>query len=278
MDLVGKITPFKVLRETDIAYTIKSTNDLYDEEFFLHKNDCAGRMLKKNDIVDCYLFFDNKHRLAASLVPPKILVGEIKNLAVVSINYELGVFLDNGISKELLLSKDYLPFNKKYWPLENSFLPVKLKVAKNALKAVLNKEMFSPYKGKIGEELVAKVVLYSKDDLILLTDDFKKIKVLKNNYFTKHKVGEMVNVVITYLGFSDTLGKIGKKDIESIKLLKGQMIRSFKLHDMIDYYTPEKIKVLFKLTKNQFKKYVKELITDEVIEIKAKKILLKGTI
>ena len=258
MDLSGRITTFKVIRETDISYLLQSLDQNYqNEEFFLHKNDTCGKQLKKNDLVDCFLFFDNKHRLAATLQKPNLILGEIKELRVSSINYEMGVFLDNGVSKELLLSKDYLPFNKKYWPKENTYLPVKLKVAKNALKAVLLKEMFKPYKGKINEELNAKLVSYSKDDLILITSDLRKIKVLKNNYLNKINVGDYLTV---------------------INLIKKQLLRVFETKNDVDYYTREIIEKLFRITKNQFKKYLKELINDNIIKIELKKIYVKGSI
>ncbi len=279
MDLSGRITTFKVIRETDISYLLQSLDQNYqNEEFFLHKNDTCGKQLKKNDLVDCFLFFDNKHRLAATLQKPNLILGEIKELRVSSINYEMGVFLDNGVSKELLLSKDYLPFNKKYWPKENTYLPVKLKVAKNALKAVLLKEMFKPYKGKINEELNAKLISYSKDDLILITNNLRKIKVLKNNYLNKINVGDYLTVKITYLGYQDTLGVAYSKDNQSINLIKKQLLRVFKTKNNVDYYTREIIERLFRLTKNQFKKYLKELINDNIIKIELKKIYVKGSI
>lgn len=279
MDLSGRITTFKVIRETDISYLLQSLDQNYEnEEFFLHKNDTCGKQLKKNDLVDCFLFFDNKHRLAATLQKPNLVLGEIKELRVSSINYEMGVFLDNGISKELLLSKDYLPFNKKYWPKENTYLPVKLKVAKNALKAVLLKEMFKPYKGKINEELNAKLVSYSKDDLILITSDLRKIKVLKNNYLNKINIGDYLTVKITYLGYQDTLGVAYSKDNQSINLIKKQLLRVFETKNDVDYYTREIIEKLFRITKNQFKKYLKELINDNIIKIELKKIYVKGSI
>jgi uncharacterized protein len=50
---------------------------------------------------------------------------------------DFGVFVDMGIAKDLLLSKDYLPYDQSLWPIEEDEVLVTLKV-KNKLVAKLS--------------------------------------------------------------------------------------------------------------------------------------------
>ena len=79
------------------------------EEVFLHFNESLKKDLSVNDEVDAFLYFDQKGRVAATLLTPLITLDQPAILEVVSINAHLGVFLDMGIHKDLLLSKDDLP-------------------------------------------------------------------------------------------------------------------------------------------------------------------------
>ena len=106
---LGKIDLYQVNRETKLGYVLEKDG----EEFFLHHNECNGRKLIANDRVKAFLYLDKKNRLAATLFPPKIEVGKIALLQVVSVNPELGVFISIGISKDILLSCDDLPKDLK---------------------------------------------------------------------------------------------------------------------------------------------------------------------
>lgn len=273
--LPGTINSFSVLRETPIGYLLVGENKL---EYFLHKNECNKKVLRPNEKVTAYIYFDNKRRLACTLTLPNIQKDEIKYLRVCDICDNLGVFLDNNISKQLLLSQDYLPHNKAFWPEAGCLLPVKLKSSQTALKAVIEKEDFIKYSGQIKDKVVATITLYEKDDLILITDNLEKIKVLRQGYLVKRKVGTKVEVEITYLGFSDTLGII-KDDkttyfAETKKQILSFLFRSPKLRSL-SYFTPEVTNKLFGLSHKEFKRLLTNLKNEGLISINTNIISLK---
>ena len=72
-DLIGKISSFRVLRETNLGYILE---DIDGNEYFLHHNECDGKHLHFNDDVDAFLYVD-KHKIlliGSAIALPIILV------------------------------------------------------------------------------------------------------------------------------------------------------------------------------------------------------------
>ena len=101
---IGKINKFIVDRETKLGYVL--TIDDSEEEYFLHHNECNGRVLKMGDVISAFLYVDKKNRVAATLFKPMIELREVGLLKVVNVNREIGLFINNGISKDILLPKE----------------------------------------------------------------------------------------------------------------------------------------------------------------------------
>src|SRR6201996_842051 len=68
--------------------------------------------LKPKDKLDVFVYRDSEDRLVATTETPRATVGEFAYLKVVSINRNIGAFLDWGLPKDLLL-----PFREQQSPL-----------------------------------------------------------------------------------------------------------------------------------------------------------------
>ena len=99
--IIGNINKLEVVRKTDIGYMLGNKS----EEVFLHANESKNKELKEGDIVDAFLYYDYKGRVAATLETPLIRLGMDAFLKVVEVKRDLGVFVDMGISKDLLVIK-----------------------------------------------------------------------------------------------------------------------------------------------------------------------------
>jgi predicted RNA-binding protein (virulence factor B family) len=64
------------------------------------------------DRLDVFVYLDSEDRLVATTEIPKVMVGEFACLKVVSVNPRVGVFLDWGLAKDLLL-----PFGEQKEPV-----------------------------------------------------------------------------------------------------------------------------------------------------------------
>jgi predicted RNA-binding protein (virulence factor B family) len=68
--------------------------------------------LKPKDKLDVFIYRDSEDRLVATTETPLAMVGEFACLKVISVNRDIGAFLDWGLSKDLLL-----PFREQESPL-----------------------------------------------------------------------------------------------------------------------------------------------------------------
>lgn len=121
---IGDVNRMVVNRKTDIGYML----DLGLDQVFLHNNESLHRELKAGDLVEAFLYFDNKGRLAATLKSPFITIDKPGFLEVTDYKEDLGVFFNMGIAKELLLSYEDLPKDRTQWPRIGDHLYILLKV------------------------------------------------------------------------------------------------------------------------------------------------------
>jgi predicted RNA-binding protein (virulence factor B family) len=194
---IGQLNELQVVRKTDIAYLLKNKSD---EEVFLHLNESNHRKLEPGQFVDAFLYFDAKGRLAATLHQPIITEGNPGILKVVSVNPGLGVFLDLGISKDVLLSKDDLPNDESLWPIagDRVLVDLKIKTKMTARPIPYNEIRLVTGNLNIGDEVSGFVQVIGSIGYFILTDEYNLILVKKSNVRKAYRLGEGLNVKITY--------------------------------------------------------------------------------
>ena len=252
----GYTYQLKVLRQTDIGYML--TNGV--EEVFLHFNECMGRQLSVNDEVYAFLYFDQKGRVAATLLTPLITIDRPAKLNVVAINPQLGVFLNMGIHKDLLLSKDDLPLNLSYWPHVGDEIYVKM-IHKNRLTAKpINKEDLSidgPLELK--QKVFAIIQKIGHAGLNLITDEGVWIFVHKSMVKESVWVGKNVEVLITHKsekGFIGSLMKLKESQMVDDADIVLQYLIKYKEVELDSSSSPEQILEVFDMSKKAFKRAI----------------------
>ncbi|MEW9669146.1 S1 RNA-binding domain-containing protein [Ammoniphilus sp. 3BR4] len=118
----GQMETLEVVRKAQFGYFLSDG----ENDILLHKNE-AEKEFKEGEKVSVFIYMDHEERLAATMKKPRIVYGEFKWLDVTDVNRKMGVFLDMGIQKELLLSKDDLPQDRAAWPLKGDRVFVGLK-------------------------------------------------------------------------------------------------------------------------------------------------------
>jgi predicted RNA-binding protein (virulence factor B family) len=108
MAVIGKRNLLGVVRE--------SSPGLYLDGGTLGEILLPGRYIPKNiapkDKLDVFVYRDSEDRLVATTETPLAMVGEFACLKVISVNRQVGAFLDWGLSKDLLL-----PFREQDVPV-----------------------------------------------------------------------------------------------------------------------------------------------------------------
>jgi len=108
MAIIGKRNILSIVRE--------SSPGLYLDGGKLGEILLPGRYIPKDvkpkDKLDVFVYRDSEDRLVATTETPLAMVGEFAYLKVISVNQNIGAFLDWGLAKDLLL-----PFREQEFPL-----------------------------------------------------------------------------------------------------------------------------------------------------------------
>ncbi|WP_042356508.1 CvfB family protein [Bacillus rubiinfantis] len=127
-ELVGQTTTLTVARKADFGYFLTDGT----EDVLLHKNE-TSRDFEEGEQVEVFLYVDSEGRTTASTVIPEVAVGRYAWVKVTDVKADIGVFLDLGLQKDILLGKDDLPSHTSVWPKEGDMVYITLRVNRNYL-------------------------------------------------------------------------------------------------------------------------------------------------
>lgn len=123
---IGQTVSLEVAREADFGYFLTDGT----EDVLLHKNE-TDKELELNEKVDVFLYTDSRGRITATTTIPKITVGVYDWAVVSDVTPGLGVFVNIGIQKDMLLGEEDLPAHSSVWPQIGDVLFITLRVNKN---------------------------------------------------------------------------------------------------------------------------------------------------
>lgn len=264
---IGETQQLIVDRKTDIGYMLTSEQD----EVFLHFNESLHQTLNPGDLVDAFLYLDHKGRVAATLKIPFISVERPAFLEVKDVVSSLGVFLDMGISKDVLLSKDDLPFDYDLWPMVGDMIYVVLHIKGKMVAKLASKSdiILKPEETlNVKDELDCYVQNIGKNGLNLLSEEGHLVFVHQSMYQGKYRLGQKVHVTITFISEKGINGSlIEQKEVkifDDANIILSYLIRYGDL-DLDSDSSPEAIKEIFDMSKKAFKRALGHLYKERKI-------------
>ncbi|MDQ0153853.1 CvfB family protein [Robertmurraya andreesenii] len=123
---IGQVITLTVARIAEFGYFLTDG----EEDVLLHEND-TDLTLGEEEEVDVFLYTDSHGRIAATTTIPDIRIGEYGWAKVSDTKPGLGVFLDIGINKDMLLGEEDLPTKRSVWPVVGDLLYITLRVNRN---------------------------------------------------------------------------------------------------------------------------------------------------
>jgi len=108
---LGTIQTMSILRKIDTGYVLEKDGN----EALLHHNETENE-LQEGHAVDVFLYNDKKGNVAATAILPTVQMDSYEWAEVVEVIPDLGVFVDIGIAKQMLVSIDDLPLFQDVWP------------------------------------------------------------------------------------------------------------------------------------------------------------------
>jgi len=127
-ELIGQTTTLTVARKASFGYFLTDGN----EDVLLHFNQ-AHQEFEENDQVEVFLYVDSEGRISASTNIPDVAIGHYAWVKVTDSNPRIGVFLNIGLPKDILLGIDDLPVLKSVWPQPGDLVYITLKLSSNYL-------------------------------------------------------------------------------------------------------------------------------------------------
>lgn len=277
---IGEINTLKVKRKTDIGYML--TDGV--EDVFLHFNESNHQNLQDNQTVAAFLYYDAKARLAATLSTPIITVSKADFVVVKEINYELGVFVGNNISKDMLVSKDYLPYDFKLWPEKGDTLFCSLKLKNRLVAKPLNKvEIPLKPETKLGfqQQVDAYVIHAGKEGLNMMTQEGHLIFVHHTQMRRPYRLGEKANVRIARINETDYSGSLievkEKMMDQDAEMIYAYLVQNGGQMPFTSDSDKDAIYATFNLSKKAFKRALGRLYSErKVIFQDDQTIIVKG--
>lgn len=274
---IGEINKLEVLKETDIAYTLTNGKD----EVFLHFNQ-TPRLLKVGERVDAFLYYDQKKRLCATLETPLITTEKYGFVEVVAISSG-GVFVNIGINKDILLSKDYLTTSTNWWPKVGEKLPCILKVKTNQLTArIINKNdnIDQPHLFNVGDSASGVVSKLVPGGIGIYTNNFDYVFIYKSLLRKNFRLGEVVDFKIINVNQYNEYNASTIQNKEYSRLTDSDdILNHLKANGGVmrlgNASSPEEISQVLHMSKSAFKRAMGNLYKQQLIEIEDYKTILK---
>lgn len=268
---IGELNTLEVLRETEFAFMLGTE----EQEIFLHKKQINGE-LEIGQNVEVFLYFDNQKRVTATMTKPIVGKYDPAFLDVVDVNYRLGIFLDMGLVKDLLLSRDDLPFVRKEWPQKGDKLFVRLRSSKNQLTAKfvpryeINNTLRPTSVLEVGEEYEAYNVYKTEEGNIFFTEEGHNIYVYFKHMRKEYRLGEKETIKITIdKGNFQYSGMIIKqKEIvisDDALIIKTFLEKNNGVMEYTDKSSADDITAQFHMSKSAFKRALGSLYKQGVV-------------
>ncbi len=275
---LGKIQEYEVIRETKLGYMLADD----ENEYFLHRNESNYQNLQVGEKVNAFIYADKKGRLAATLYKPTVTTENLGFGKVVDFNYSIGAFINIGVSKDVLLSRDDLPEDFSLWPNVDDKIGCKLKIqggrllAKPATKTEFLEVEKSPL--SIGDNVIGYVYRITPSGINLVTENFNIIFVYKDELRKKYRIGEKVEVRISRKNLDDYAGSLAAEKVSRILSDREKILEYLKENYGAMAITENSdalvINKVFNMSKRAFKNAIGNLYKDGLIEIQTDKIVL----
>ena len=269
----------KVLRKTDLGYMVSDGT----EEILLHYREALSE-LEINQMVDVYIYTDKENRKTGTMATPNLMMGQPNFVRVVNRINGVGVFVDNHTPKDILISKDYLPYDEEEWPVEDDLIFCELKIKKNTLTAKpVNRfdvlALHSKTRYAETEQVCAYVLRIADKGIGLITKDLVYIFVPISQFRGKYRLGEEVTVTITKMLDGEAYGSLNEHKELLMNTDKETILNYLKEHDGVLPLTAksssEAVEKFFQMSRKAFKRAYGALYKEHLIDFDEEKTYLR---
>ncbi len=194
---IGEYNTLKCIRESDLGYMLSDGKD----EVLMHYKQ-SMKKLSENEEVKVFIYSDKEKRPTATMLPPLATISQAGLVSVIDVLPNVGVFVSINTPKDILVSKDYLPYDSELWPQIGDKLLIRLKLKGDILTAKpLNryeiKELKSEHKYADFEHVDGYVCRILEKGIGVVTIHKVYAFIPDSQFRGKLRLGQLVNCCIT---------------------------------------------------------------------------------
>lgn len=267
---LGEYNQLTVKRKSDLGYML--TDGI--NEVLLHYKEAKGEH-NVNDTVKVFIYSDKGKRPTATETESLCTLESSGVCRVVEVFSGMGVFVNINTPKDVLISKDYLPYNEALWPLVGERMLISLKIKHDILVGKpLNRFDIVALKKNVNyadyEEVDGFVVRVSEKGIGIATNDLMYVFVPNSQLRGDYRVGQEVKVTITKAINGEYYGSLISQKENMIDGDREIILNYLNNHHGVMKLTAksssEEVEALLKLSRKAFKRAYGGLYKDHLIE------------
>ncbi len=281
--LVGTIQTMTVDRTIETGYVLTFEMN----EFLLHHNE-TNTILEPNQEVDVFIYMDKKGKVVATTKLPHIKMDIYDWAEVKNVIPNLGVFVDIGTTKDILVSKDDLPLFDQVWPQIGDRLFVTLGkdqkgklLALPASEGVIARELELAPDSLLNTMIEGTVYRTSREGSALITGDFYRGFIHHSERRKEPRLGQQVNGRVIEVKPDGTLNiSLRPLKQESMHEDAEAILQHLEANGGVipfsDKSDPDDIRGTFHISKAAFKRALGKLMKNGKVEQREGKTYLKS--
>ncbi|WP_077621811.1 CvfB family protein [Sediminibacillus massiliensis] len=266
---------------TTISLKVVNTNEEYilsdgKEKVSLPKEEVTED-LETGQWTEVFLFLEKDGSLSATKHIPDASLDTYGWSEVVEVINDLGVFVDIGIRKEILVSKDDLPLLQTVWPKEGDSLFVSLEVdkkgkllAKPITEGDVQQDLVRAPDSLIKNQITGRIYRATKSGSFMLTEEGYRGFIHPNERKQEPRVGETVNGRVIDVKEDGTINvsllPLKQEGMhEDAEMILAYLQQHGGEMDFTDKSDPEAIRSTFQISKAAFKRALGKLMKEKKI-------------
>ncbi|WP_226034793.1 CvfB family protein [Aquibacillus saliphilus] len=279
----GTIETLSVLRKIDTGYVLTNGED----EVLLHISESNDDLKEKDDIT-VFLYQDKKGQLISTMTIPTVQFDAYDWAEVVEVVDKLGVFVNIGIKKEILVSNDDLPLFESVWPQVGDMLYVALDndqkerlIAKPVTEDDFGGQWDQAPESLDKSPINGRVFHTNKEGSVIITEEGYRGFIHNSERKQEPRLGEWVNGRVIEVKADGTLNVSLlplKQDslVQDSQTIVNYLEKNEGMMHFSDKSDPTDIKNTFNISKAAFKRALGRLMKENKVEQQEGKTYLKS--
>ncbi|UOQ87542.1 S1-like domain-containing RNA-binding protein [Gracilibacillus salinarum] len=270
MNQIGTNQTLEVLRKIDTGYVLEG-------DILLHHNE-TDKELEAEQSVEVFVYQDKKGQTVATTQLPAIQIDTYGWAEVVEVLPHLGVFVNIGTTKEILVSKDDLPLFIDVWPIVGDELYVSLGkdrkgrlLALPATEGIFERMFESAPDDLLNDTVSGRIYRTDREGAVCITEEGYRGFIHHTERKGEPRLGEQVEGRVIEVKHDGTLNvslrplkqhSMGEDADEILTLLE----ENNGVMPFSDKSDPEEIRETFNISKAAFKRALGKLMKERKIE------------